>query len=135
VVDARDHVVHLTLLAGLGGENGGFNFDGYGRGELIVSVPVGWRVSIACDNRGGTRASCSVIDNSLATVAAFPGATSPMPVQGLDPGAKADFSFRPTRTGTFRIASLVAGQEQARMWDVLEVTKGAKPSISSRTGP
>lgn len=135
VADARSRTVHLTLLAGLGDGNSGFNFDGYGRGELQVSVPLGWRLLIDCDNRGGSRASCTVIRNALATTPAFPGATSPSPIRGLDPGAEASFSFKLTRTGTFRIASLVPGQEQARMWDVLEVTRGGKPTISARPGP
>ena len=133
--DASRRTVHLTLLAGLDGENNGFNFDGYGRGELLVSVPLGWRLVVECDNRGGMRSSCAVVRDSLATRPAFPGAASPQPLQGLDPGAKASFSFRLTQTGSFRIASLVPGQEQARMWDVLEVTRGGRPSISARPGP
>jgi hypothetical protein len=133
--DARAHTAHLTLLAGLGDGNGGYNFDGYGRGELQVSVPLGWRLSIDCDNRSGSRASCTVIRDALATTPAFPGATSPSPVLGLNPGSTAAFSFKLTRSGTFRIASLVPGEEQARMWDVLEVTRGGKPTISARPGP
>jgi hypothetical protein len=134
-IDASARTVHLTLLAGLGDENNGFNFDGYGRGELLVSVPFGWRVFVDCDNRGGARASCVVVSDSLATQPAFSGAASPHPVDGLNPGAKASFSFRLTRSGSFRIASLVPGQELARMWDVLEVTRGGRPSISARPGP
>jgi len=76
-----------------------------------------------------------VVRDSLATRPAFPGAASPQPLQGLDPGAKASFSFRLTQTGSFRIASLVPGQEQARMWDVLEVTRSGRPSILARPGP
>lgn len=134
-IDTSAHTAHLTLLAGLGDGNSGFNFDGYGRGEMLVSVPVGWRLVVDCENRGGARASCAVVTNSLATRPAFSGAASPDPVQGLNPGGKASFSFRLKRSGSFRIASLVPGQEQARMWDVLEVTRGGRPSISARPGP
>lgn len=134
-VDASRKTAELTLFAGLGDGNGGFNFDGYGRGELLVTVPLGWRLSIECDNRGGARASCAVVSDSLATTPAFSGAASPDPLRGLGPGAKATFSFTVTRGGAFRIASLVPGQEQARMFAVLDVTRGGRPSISARAGP
>jgi hypothetical protein len=125
------HLVHLTLLAGLGGSNNGFNFDGYGRGELLVRVPVGWRVLVDCENRGGMRHSCAIVKGSLTVAPAFSGAAT----QALSPGSKATFSFVAGRTGTFRIACLVPGHEQARMWDVLEVARGGQPSISVRPGP
>ena len=124
-------LVHLTLLAGLGSSNNGFNFDGYGRGELLVRVPVGWRVVVDCENRGGMRHSCAIVKGSLAVTPAFSGAST----LALSPGSKATFSFVASRSGTFRIACLVPGHEQARMWDVLDVTRGAKPSISVRPGP
>ncbi len=132
---SKRHVVRLTLLAGLGGGNNGFNFGGYGRGELLVTVPLGWRVIVDCENRGTVRHSCAVVKGSLSTRPAFPGASSPAPTTGLSPGAKATFSFIAARAGSFRIASLVPGQEQARMYDVLDVVRGGRPSISARPGP
>ncbi len=133
--DAKRRVVHLTLLAGLGSSNNGFNFDGYGRGELLVRVPRGSRVSVDCENRGGMRHSCAVVQGALARRPAFPGAESPSPLQGLAPGSKATFSFTASRFGTFRLACLVPGHEQARMWDVLDVVRAARPSITARAGP
>ncbi len=133
--DASSHTARLTLFAGLGGSNNGFNFDGYGRGELLVTIPVGWRVVVDCENRGEVRHSCAVVKGSLSTRPAFPGAATPAPIIGLSPGSKATFSFRATRTGSFRIACLVPGHEQARHWDVLDVVHGGRPSISARPGP
>ncbi|HJX47924.1 MAG TPA: sulfocyanin-like copper-binding protein [Gaiellaceae bacterium] len=133
--DAGRRVAHLTLLAGLGTGNNGFNFDGYGRGELLVRVPVGWRVIVDCENRGGGRHSCAVVRGALAVTPAFAGAATPQPLVGLSPGAKASFSFVASRVGTFRLASLVAGQEQARMYAVLDVTHGGLPAITARRGP
>jgi hypothetical protein len=124
-------LVHLTLLAGLGGSNNGFNFDGYGRGELLVRVPVGWRIVVDCENRGGMRHSCAIVKGSLTVAPAFSGAAT----QALSPGSKATFSFVASRAGSFRIACLVPGHEQARMWDVLEVARGGQPSVSVRPGP
>jgi hypothetical protein len=132
---ASRKLVHLTLLAGLGTANNGFNFDGYGRGELQVRVPLGWRVVVDCENRGSLRHSCAIVKGSLAATPAFHGASTKQPSLGLFPGAKATFSFTAARTGTFRIACLVPGHEQARMWDVLVVARGGRPSISARPGP
>jgi hypothetical protein len=134
-VNAGRRSVQLTLLAGLDGSNGGFNFDGYGRGEMLVTVPVGWRLVVVCESHGSARFSCAVVRNSLSTRAAFPGAASPDPTAGLNPGGKATFSFVPEKPGSYRITSLVPGEEQARMWDVLDVTRGGRPSISVRPGP
>ena len=133
--NAKTRVARLTLLAGLGRENNGFNFDGYGRGRLLVTIPLGWRVIVDCENRGQLRHSCAIVRGSLATRPAFRGAATPAPLQGLSPGKKATFSFTAARLGSFRIACLVPGHEQARMWDVLDVVRGTRPTISARPGP
>ena len=127
--------VRLTMLAALGSSNNGFNFDGYGRGELIAYVPKGWRVTVQCENRGSQRASCAVVTGARSATIAFPGASVPSPLQGLSPGSKAQFSFDASHVGSFRIASLVPGQAEARMYAVLVVTLGGRPSITARPGP
>jgi hypothetical protein len=134
-VHARDRSVDLTLIADDGAGNNGFNFDGYGRGELLVRVPVGWRVNVHCKNAAPQPVSCAVVSDSLATTPAFRGASVPAPVTGIAGGASATFSFVASRAGVYRLASLVPGQEEARMWDVLEVTRGGAPAISGRPGP
>ena len=134
-VDAKEKVVALTLVAGYDGENNGYNFDGYGRGELTVTVPLGWHVQVKCVNRAGGQHSCDVVAGPMTATPAFAGATSPNPMVGLEPGKTATFSFVAARPGSFRLASLVPGQEEARMWDVLVVARGAKPGISARPGP
>ena len=128
-------VVSLTLVAGWDSENNGFNFDGYGRGELLVTVPLGWRVHVLCVNRGGMRHSCAVVKGPGTVQSAFKGASVPDPTYGLQQGQRATFSFVASRAGSFRLACLVPGHEEARMWDVLEVTRSGKPSIVARPGP
>jgi hypothetical protein len=134
-VDAAHKVASVTLVAAYDGGNNGFNFDGYGRGELLVSVPRGWRVRVTCTNRGAVRHSCAVVRGPMTVTPAFRGASVPNAVQGLDRGRTATFSFVASRAGSYRFACLVPGHEDARMWDVLEVTRGGKPSISARAGP
>jgi len=134
-VDAAHRIASVTLVAGYNDENNGFNFDGYGRGELFVSVPRGWRVRVACINRGAMTHSCAVVPGPGTITPAFRGASVPNPVAGIEPGRQATFSFVASRVGSFRFACLVPGHEEARMWDVLEVTRGGKPSITARAGP
>jgi hypothetical protein len=124
----------LTLVAGYNGSNNGFNFDGYGRGKLLVRVPLGWRVTVTCKNGGSTRHSCAIVRGPMTAVPAFPGATTPDPVLGLETGKTARFTFTASRAGTYRIACLVPGHEEARMWDVLVVGGVTRPSIATRTG-
>ena len=134
-VDARHKVATVTLIAGYNGENNGFNFDGYGRGELLVSIPRGWRIRITCTNRSAQPNSCAVVKGPMNDTPAFRGASVPNAVDGLASGQTVRFSFVASRIGGYRLASLVPGHEEARQWDVLEVTKGGKPSISARAGP
>jgi len=134
-VDAGRRTVSVTLVAGYDSSNNGFNFDGYGRGELTVTVPLRWRVRVTCRNAAAMRHSCAVVDGPMTTVPAFAHASIAQPVLGLRHGETATFSFVTTKLGPFRLACLVPGHEEARMWDVLEVVRSGAPSISARAGP
>jgi FtsP/CotA-like multicopper oxidase with cupredoxin domain len=127
-VDARTHTATITLIASYDRANNGFNFDGYSR-ELMWTVPRGWKIRVVCKNHGPLRHSCAVVANALATKPAFRGAASPNPLTGLAPGKEATFSFRAAKAGLYRFACLVSGHEDARMWDVLKITRGGKPSV------
>ena len=132
--DAAGRIARLTLVAGYNNENNGFNFDGYGRGKLLVRVPLGWRVAVTCRNAGSRRNSCAIVSGPQTITLAFPGAATPRPVPGLRSGQTARFTFTAARSGTYRIACLVPGHEEARMWDVLVIGGVTRPSISTRTG-
>jgi uncharacterized cupredoxin-like copper-binding protein len=127
-VDAHRHRVTITLIASYNGENGGFNFDGYSR-FLMWTVPRGWTVRVVCTNRGPLRHSCAVVPGPGSTKPAFRGASTPHPETGLQAGQTARFTFRASKKGVFRLACLVPGHEVARMYDVLKITRGGKPSV------
>lgn len=110
---------------------GGFNFDGYGNGKLTVTVPEGWKVVVTCTNRQSLPHSCAIVSGPSSTTPAFLGASTPDPTTGLPQGQSATFSFTPNQTGTYRIACLVPGHEDAGMWDTLVVAWGSSPSIST----
>jgi len=132
--NAASRTASLTLVAGYDGANNGFNFDGYGRGQLLVSVPLGWRVAVTCTNAGSMRHSCAIVRGPMTAMPAFAGATTPDPVLGLKHGQTARFTFTASRAGTYRIACLVPGHEEARMWDVLVVGGVKRPTIQTRPG-
>jgi uncharacterized cupredoxin-like copper-binding protein len=133
-VDVSTRVVHLELAANETPAFSGFNFDGYGGGAMRVSVPLGWTVDVVCKNDSTTMAhSCAIVDDAPLTpfggTIAFPGASTPDPVNGLDLGVSASFRFVATRVGTYRIACLVIGHESDGMWDWFDVTPGGLPSV------
>jgi hypothetical protein len=128
---ARQQTVVLTLVPGANNVYDGFNFNGYGKGQVLVQVPRGWRIVVRCSNtvsRG--RHSCAIVKGTEATAPSFPGASSPDPQAGLPPGRTASFSFRATRPGSYRIACLLPEHERAGMWDVLEIGSARLPSVT-----
>ncbi|HET8752211.1 MAG TPA: sulfocyanin-like copper-binding protein [Gaiellaceae bacterium] len=127
-VDAHRHRVTITLIASYDGTNAGFNFDGYSR-YLMWTVPRGWTIRVVCENHGSLRHSCAVVRNAGSTKPAFRGAATPQPRIGLEEGQTARFSFRAATAGTYRFACLVPGHEDARMWDVLKITRHGRPTV------
>jgi hypothetical protein len=92
-------------------------------------------VIVRCENRAAIRHSCAVVKGPMNARPAFRGAAVHNPVVGLGQGRSARFSFRAARVGAYRLACLVPGHEEARMWDVLEVVRRGRPSIHARPGP
>jgi hypothetical protein len=127
-VDARHKIVNVTLIAGYDAFNNGFNFDGYA-GELMWTVPRGWRVRVTCTNRVSLRHSCAVVHGAMSTRPAFTGATVPQPLVGLERGRTVRFVFRAAKVGVYRFACLVPGHEAARMYDVLKIVAKGKPTV------
>lgn len=127
--NARKHTVRLLLVAGYDGTNNGFNFDGYARGRMLVTVPLGWRLTVVCRNAGPGYNSCAVVHGAQSGAIAFHGAATPRPAQGLSPGSSAAFTFRASRVGVYRLVSLVPGHELARQYDVLEIARSRRPRI------
>lgn len=121
----------LTLEGALGPENSGFNFDGYSKGALAVSVPKGWRVTVDCSNEAAAlNHSCAIVRNATATTPAFPGATIKDATAGLAKGKHETFRFTAGSTGSYRIACVVPGHEPAGMWDGFEVTAKGVPTVA-----
>ena len=128
------HSAVFTLVAGYPAGDYQFNYDGYGNGVLVVTVPVGWQATVQCENRGTVSNSCAVVAGKSDSTPLRDGWSTPDPLHGLDPGQSASFDFSPTSPGSYRIASLVDGHEASGMWADLEVTAGGQPSLSAPGG-
>jgi len=128
---ARSKSVMLTLVPSVNNTFNGFNFNGYGRGAVLVQVPRGCRVTIRCRNDvSGHRHSCAIVNGANATAPVFAEAASPDPQLGLPPGRSARFSFVATWPGSYRIACLVPEHELMGMWDVFEIRSSRLPSVT-----
>ena len=131
-VEAAKQTAVVTLIAGHPATDIQFNYDGYGNGGLVLSVPTEWQVTIQCVNHGTVPNSCAVVADRSATAPLQPGWSTPNPQRGLDPGESASFTFTPTATGSYRIASLVDGNEASGMWADLEIGAGGVPTLTAQ---
>jgi hypothetical protein len=130
-VDAATRTATVILVAAYPATDFQFNYDGYGSGSLVLTVPVGWTVTVQCENHGTVPNSCSVVADGRATSPVRSEWSTPDPQRGLDPGQSAAFTYAPTQTGSYRIASLVGGNEASGMWLDLEVTSAGRPTLAA----
>jgi hypothetical protein len=130
-VDTQSRSAIVTLIAGHPATDSQFNYDGYSSGSLVLTVPIGWAVTIQCQNHGTVPNSCAIVTNNRATSPLDASWSTPDPAQGLSPGESASFVFSPTQPGTYRIASLVGGNEASGMWLDLEVVANGLPQLTA----
>ncbi len=123
--------VELSLVAGQTPANGTFNFNGYVKGALTITVPAGWRVVIHYKNNSALRHSFSVIpytgeqpDKSEPPV--FPGAATRDLTSGIAPGKEEALTFVAGKPGKYEFFCGILGHAQAGMWDFLVVSPTAK---------
>ena len=126
-VDDASRAAVVTLVAAYPATDFQFNYDGYGSGSLVLTVPVAWQVTVQCENRGTVANSCSVVKDEKARQSIDPSWTTP----DLEPGSSATFTFTPTTPGSYRIASLVDGHEASGMWLDLEVVASGRPTLTA----
>ena len=134
---AAGHTVQVTIVGGETTADGGFNLNGYARGGMTLTVPVGWKVVVEFENAGPLAHSLIVLPYNATQPAvppdkpAFPGAATKDLATGLPRGTKVTLSFIASRPGTYEIACGVPGHAAAGMWDKLVVSATAtKPSIA-----
>jgi sulfocyanin len=136
--DAAARTAILRLVAGLGSANSGFNFNGASNGRMVVSIPVGYKLTVKFGNAAVLTHSAVVTASANRTAVsfppAFPGAATPNPTTGVGQGVLQTFTFTATKVGTYAIVCAVPGHAAAGMWDVLKVTQGGSASLSKGGG-
>ena len=137
-VEADQQLVRLVLVASADGSNGTMNFNGYGKGDMTVTVPLGWKVAVEFQNKG-----LGALPHSLAVthevtpmpveggVPAFPRALTRRLTAGMMAGETDTFDFVANKEGRFLWWCGVASHGVTGMWDYLVVSSEAKaPSVT-----
>ena len=131
--DAEQKVVTLKIVGSMDHANGTMNFNGYGNGEMTVTVPFGWLVKVDFSNGG-----FGALPHSLAIIdprkrpklqggdPAFPAATTIKLVQGLVPGETDNFEFTADKAGRFLFWCGVPSHGQNGMWTNLVISRSAR---------
>jgi alcohol dehydrogenase (cytochrome c) len=132
-------------------DNNGMNFNGYGNGQMTVTVPQGWLLTIKFWNKSARLPHSIVVtteDEFRKKVGqsggfdpAFVGAYSPAnPINGYignspQPLQSNSGNIKMSTAGTYIMACDVPGHAAQGMWDVLKVDPNAtKPSLSTSQG-
>lgn len=136
-VDAARRHVAFAVTASQGGANGTLNFNGYGNGQMTVTVPAGWTVHIDFFNAGAGALphSLEVIRKgkipSQGVSPAIAGAESQNLVPGIPPLKKDAFDFTATPAGNYLWFCGVPGHGLSGMWGGFVVRTAAKaPSVT-----
>lgn len=136
--DASATRVRLSLTASLGSHNGGMNFNGGFKGDQTITIPAGWRVHIAFQNKDAIPHSAIVLPDSFplpmspespAIAQAYTrDVTAGIPTDGTD---TMDFTAKPA--GNYLIVCGVPGHGPSGMYIKLVVSATAK--VPSYTMP
>ena len=135
-VNAKAHTATLTLVASYTNALGGFNFNGDGKGKMVISVPAGYRVNVLFSNKGPLPHSVVTTPYAKrANPSGFPvalrGSSSPGdPATGIAGGKAQRFSFVASTVGTYALVCAVPDHAVAGMWDVFKVTRGGTPRLT-----
>ena len=132
--DTTKHRATLTLVAGYTGAHSGLNFNGYAKGAMTVTIPVGYTVQVRFTNKSQSPHSAVITPYADRSGAkhplAFPHASTPAPATGTAPGGTAQFTFTASKGGTYAIVCGFDAHAELGMWDVLKVVKQGSPGIS-----
>jgi hypothetical protein len=141
-VNKSAKTVTLHVVASYNANDNYRNFNGYANGQMTINIPVGYKVKLDYENKGGIPVDIGVYGNGGQL--AFKGAGDSIhtifenPVAGIEPGQSETLNFTASQVGTFKLANYVDRFPQTQndpyhtvdMWDVLKVTNSSSPSIS-----
>ncbi len=97
VANAKSKTATLTLIAAYNNNLAGFNFDGYGYGKMVVSIPLHYKVTVIFSNKSSTPHNVLVVpyserNKSSGLTLAFKGAGTGSATTGISKGTTKKFS-------------------------------------------
>jgi sulfocyanin len=136
-VDEAAKKVEMDVVAGLTGENGSWNYNGYAKGAMTLTIPVGWTVVMNFSSHdANVPHSLFITDqtppypNLMPDTPGIPRAYSINLQQGLGPGKSDVLRFAVDKPGEYYMVCGVPGHAASGMWDHLHVSSEAhRPSV------
>jgi FtsP/CotA-like multicopper oxidase with cupredoxin domain len=138
-VDHDARTVSMTVTAGSVAANNYWNFNGHVKGELAITVPVGYTITIEFVNRDPNMAHSLGISSELsnfamppATQPVFAGAITQNPQSMIDatmPGETETIQFVADAAGNYSMVCYIAGHTAVGMWLFFNVSEGSEAGV------
>ena len=136
---AAGHTVEMNMTV-QPSANAGYNYNGYGKGAMTVTIPAGWQVIVHFANNGDLAHSLIVLPFTPtppavpAATPVFPGAVTKDAQAGLPVKSTATVTFTASKSGTYEFVCGVPAHAVLGMWDRLEISaSAAQPSVTPAT--
>ncbi len=138
-VDHDAKTVRLSVVAGLSPDNNYWNYNGAIRGQLAITVPEGYEVTIDLENRDPNMAHSLGISSELVNFTVpptpepvFAGAITENPQSMIDatmPGETESITFVADAAGNYSMVCYIAGHSAIGMWLFFNVSAGGEARV------
>jgi sulfocyanin len=136
--DSATKTATIPVISGLTSNAGGWNFNGYARGEMTITVPTGTKVVMPFYNDDIVPHSVVIVNGSANNVPSTPGdpvfagAYSNNPINGQMSGKRDEVRFTADKAGRYLMVCGVPGHAASGMWVYFEVSASAKaPTVKT----
>lgn len=141
-VDSAAKTVHLAIEAGKTPDNNHWNYNGHTNGDITITVPQGYAVTIAFKNDDPAMAhSLAIVPHEGPMLPAtfanvepvFAGArtsNSMDPAQATQPGRSETITFTADQAGSYAMACEIPGHAVAGMWVGFTVSSDGTTGVS-----
>lgn len=141
-VDHDARTVHLTMVAGETNANNYWNYNGATNGDLAITVPEGYTISIEQINRDPNMPhSIGILELPTNFMMppqpnpVFAGALSENPTSMIDatmPGETETIQFVASEAGSYGLVCLIPGHAAVGMWLYFDVSGDGEAGVQSR---
>lgn len=139
-VDEANKAVHMTITAGATDAINHWNFNGGHNGNMTITVPEGYAITIDFRNADpngmahslGIVAGASSFGAMLEPNPVFPGAVTENPTsmtEGTMPGEEETVSFTAATAGEYAMVCFIAGHAATGMWVHFNVSADGESGV------